>query len=624
MFDKVLVANRGEIAVRVMRACAELGVDTVAVYSDADKHGGHVRYADEAYNVGPARAADSYLDGEAVVDAAQSAGADAIHPGYGFLAENADFAARVEATDGITWIGPSSAAMERLGEKTHARRVMDDADVPIVPGTTEPVTDAEAVTAFGETHGYPVAIKAEGGGGGRGMKVVESADEAAEALESAKREGEAYFSNDSVYLERYLETPRHVEVQIVADAGPDGEGPADESDVVHLGERDCSLQRRHQKVIEEGPSPALSDELREQIGEAARRGVAAADYTNAGTVEFLVEEDPDRDPSEPLGPDTPFYFLEVNTRIQVEHTVTEALTGIDIVKEQLRVASGEGLSVTQSDVALDGHAIEFRINAENAAESFQPANEGQLETYDPPGGIGVRVDDALRQGDALVTDYDSMIAKLIVWGADREECLARSKRALTEYDLEGVVTIIPFHRLMLDDERFVDGTHTTKYLDEELDPERIAEAQEKWGTKSSSSGDESEEVTERAFTVEVNGKRFEVELEERGAPAIPTPSGAGGASGRQQRPPQATGDDESDESVAVGEGGEAVEAEMQGTILSVDVEEGDEVAAGDVVCVLEAMKMENDIVTERGGTVTGVHIAEGDSVDMGDVLVVLE
>ena len=623
MFDKVLVANRSEIAVRVMRACEELGVDTVAVYSDADKHGGHVRYADEAYNVGPARAADSYLDGEAVVEAARSAGADAIHPGYGFLAENADFAARVEAADEITWVGPASDAMERLGEKTHARRVMDDADVPIVPGTTEPVTDVEAVTEFGDEYGYPVAIKAEGGGGGRGMKVVESADEAEEALESAKREGEAYFSNDSVYLERYLQTPRHVEVQIVGD---DPDGSVTESDVVHLGERDCSLQRRHQKVIEEGPSPALSDELRERIGEAARRGVAAADYTNAGTVEFLVEEDPDRDPSEPLGPDTPFYFLEVNTRIQVEHTVTEELTGIDIVKEQLRVASGEGLSVSQDDVELEGHAIEFRINAENAANDFQPANEGSLDTYDPPGGIGVRVDDALRQGDELVTDYDSMIAKLIVRAGDRETCLARSKRALAEYDIDGVVTIVPFHRLMLDDERFVDGTHTTKYLDEELDRELVADAQEKWGTESAAAGDDDEEVTEREFTVEVNGKRFEVELEERGAPAIPVPeSGGGGGGSGQQRPPQAKSDDGGDAGgVDVAEGGEAIDAEMQGTILSVDVAEGDEVAAGDVVCVLEAMKMENDVVAERGGTVASVHVGEGDSVDMGDVLIVLE
>jgi len=630
MFDKVLVANRGEIAVRVMRACSELGVDTVAVYSDADKHGGHVRYADEAYNVGPARAADSYLDGEAVVEAARAADADAIHPGYGFLAENADFAARVEAADGITWIGPASDAMERLGEKTHARRVMDDAGVPIVPGTTEPVTDVEAVTEFGDEYGYPVAIKAEGGGGGRGMKVVESADEAAEALESAKREGEAYFSNDSVYLERYLKTPRHVEVQIVADdpaaasgGGDAGDASVAESDVVHLGERDCSLQRRHQKVIEEGPSPALSDELREQIGAAARRGVAAADYTNAGTVEFLVEEDPDRDPSEPLGPETNFYFLEVNTRIQVEHTVTEELTGIDIVKEQLRVASGEGLSVSQDDVELEGHAIEFRINAENAANDFQPANEGSLETYDPPGGIGVRVDDALRQGDELVTDYDSMIAKLIVWAPDREECLARSKRALAEYDLDGVVTIVPFHRLMLDDQRFVDGTHTTKYLDEELDADLVADAQERWGSETASAGDDDEEVTEREFTVEVNGKRFDVELEERGAPAIPVPESGGGGAGGQQRPPQAKSDD-GDDGVDVAEGGESIDAEMQGTILSVDVSEGDEVAAGDVVCVLEAMKMENDVVAERGGTVASVHVGEGDSVDMGDVLIVLE
>ena len=626
MFDKVLVANRGEIAVRVMRACAELGVGTVAVYSDADKHAGHVRYADEAYNVGPARAADSYLDGEAVVEAARAADADAIHPGYGFLAENAAFAARVERTDEITWIGPSSEAMERLGEKTHARQVMAAADVPIVPGTTEPVTETEAVTDFGDEHGYPVAIKAEGGGGGRGMKVVESASEAEEALKSAKREGEAYFSNDSVYLERYLETPRHVEVQIVADDGDESaaDGDGAETDVVHLGERDCSLQRRHQKVVEEGPSPALSDELREKIGKAARRGVAAADYTNAGTVEFLVEENVDRSPDELLGPDTPFYFLEVNTRIQVEHTVTEELTGIDIVKEQLRVASGEGLSVSQEDVELEGHAIEFRINAENAAKDFQPANEGRLETYDPPGGIGVRVDDALRQGDELVTDYDSMIAKLIVWGRDREECLARSKRALAEYDVEGVVTIVPFHRLILDDQRFVDGTHTTKYLDEDLDDELVADAQERWGSKTASADDEDETVTQREFTVEVNGKRFQVDLEERGAPAVPTPgSDAGG--GRGQQPPHTEPGEERDETdIDVAEGGEAIEAEMQGTILSVDVSEGDEVAAGDVVCVLEAMKMENDVVAERGGTVSSVHIAEGDSVDMGDVLVVLE
>ncbi|MEF8800021.1 MAG: acetyl-CoA carboxylase biotin carboxylase subunit [Halolamina sp.] len=604
MFDKVLVANRGEIAVRVMRACKELGVSTVAVYSEADKHGGHVRYADEAYNIGPARAADSYLDHETVIETAKKADADAIHPGYGFLAENATFAAKVETHDDISWVGPTAKSMEQLGEKTKARSVMQEADVPIVPGTTDPAESAEAVREFGAEYGYPVAIKAEGGGGGRGMKVVESEDEVEEQFASAKREGEAYFDNDSVYLERYLENPRHIEVQILADK---------QGNVRHLGERDCSLQRRHQKVVEEGPSPALSDALRERIGDAARRGVEATDYVNAGTVEFLVE-------------DGEFFFLEVNTRIQVEHTVTEQLTGIDIVKWQLRIAAGEELSFSQDDVELSGHAMEFRINAENAAEEFQPANEGRLETYDPPGGIGIRLDDALRQGDDLVTDYDSMIAKLIVHAADRGECLARSKRALAEYDLEGVVTIIPFHRLMLEDEQFVAGEHTTKYLDEHLDHDRIAEAQEKWGTdEEATAAQEEAEVTEREFTVEVNGKRFDVNLEERGAPAVPTPDTGGGG---RERPPQAKGGESGETagsgSVEIPEGGESIEVEMQGTILSVTVEEGDEVAPGDVVCVLEAMKMENDIEAERGGTVSEVLVEEGESVDMGDVIVVLE
>jgi acetyl-CoA/propionyl-CoA carboxylase biotin carboxyl carrier protein len=614
MFDKVLVANRGEIAVRVMRACEELGVDTVAVYSEADKNGGHVRYADEAYNVGPARAADSYLDHEAVIEAAKKADADAIHPGYGFLAENAAFAEKVEGTEGVTWVGPASDSMEGLGEKTKARKVMDEADVPIVPGTTDPVTEPEEVREFAEEHGYPVAIKAEGGGGGRGMKIVEDESEVAAQLESAQREGEAYFDNDSVYLERYLENPRHIEVQILADH---------HGNVRHLGERDCSLQRRHQKVIEEGPSPALEDELREQIGEAARRGVRAADYYNAGTVEFLVEEDPAREPGELLGPDANFYFLEVNTRIQVEHTVTEELTDIDIVKWQLKIAAGEELTFDQDDVELEGHAMEFRINAENAAKDFAPATGGKLETYDPPGGIGVRLDDALRQGDKLVTDYDSMVAKLIVHGADRAECIARSKRALREYDIEGIVTIVPFHRLMLEDHEFVEGLHTTKYLDHELDTDRLVEAQEKWGTETIDEGDE--DVVEREFTVEVNGKRFDVNLEERGGAPIATPSGdAGGGGGGQGRSRPDRGGDSGGGGGASIEGEATIDAEMQGTILSVDVAEGDEVAAGDVVCVLEAMKMENDVVADRGGTVSQILVSEGESVDMGDTLIALE
>jgi acetyl-CoA/propionyl-CoA carboxylase biotin carboxyl carrier protein len=616
MFEKVLVANRGEIAVRVMRACDELGVGTVAVYSEADKHGGHVRYADEAYNVGPARAADSYNDGAAIIEAAEKADAEAIHPGYGFLAENADFAASVQETDGITWIGPASEGMERLGEKTHARQVMQAADVPIVPGTTEPVEEVDHVHEFGEEHGYPIAIKAEGGGGGMGMKIVHEPAAAEEQLESAKREGEAYFSNPTVYLERYLENPRHVEVQVLADR---------HGNVRHLGERDCSLQRRHQKVIEEGPSPALTDELRQEIGEAARRGADAADYYNAGTFEFLVEDE-GREAGDLLGVDADFYFLEVNTRIQVEHTVTEELTDIDIVKWQIRVAAGEEITFTQDEVELEGHAMEFRINAENAANEFAPATGGKLGVYDPPGGIGVRVDDALRQDDDLVTDYDSMIAKLITSGADREECIARGRRALADYTIEGIPTVIPFHRLMLTDDTFLAGRHTTKYLDEHLDPERIAAAQQQWGTEAESSGEEEEAeaaVVEREFTVEVNGKRFEVDLEERGAPEIPVSEGEAGDAAQRSRPSRPGGDGESGDGASAPEG-EEINAEMQGTILAVKVGEGDEVGPGEVLCVLEAMKMENDIVAERGGTVTHVGVSEGESVDMGDTLFVLD
>jgi acetyl-CoA/propionyl-CoA carboxylase biotin carboxyl carrier protein len=626
MFEKVLVANRGEIAVRVMRACEELGIDTVAIYSEADKNGGHVRYADEAYNVGPARAADSYLDQEAIVDAAKQAGADAIHPGYGFLAENAEFARRVEETDDVVWVGPSSESMEQMGEKTNARKVMQAADVPIVPGTTDPVEEVEEVHEFGEEHGYPVAIKAEGGGGGRGMKVVTGPDEAEEQLTSAKREGEAYFDNDSVYLERYLESPRHIEVQVIADH---------HGNVRHLGERDCSLQRRHQKVIEEGPSAALPDELAEEIRESARQGVKEAEYYNAGTVEFLVEDQSASETGETVvSGDADFYFLEVNTRIQVEHTVTEEITGIDIVKWQLLVAAGEKLGFEQDDVEIDGHAMEFRINAENAANDFAPAT-GKLKTYDPPGGIGVRVDDALRQSDTIGGDYDSMIAKLIVWAEDRPTCIARSKRALAEYAIEGVTTVIPFHRLMLTDEAFVESRHTTNYLDNELDRSRLVEAQERWGPTGAEEGDEDEEgeVTEREFTVEVNGKRFEVSLEERGGPTLPAGGaggGGGGRSGGNRGRRQSSGDSGGGGGGGDGGGsavsaeGEQITAEMQGTILSVDVSEGDEIESGDILCVLEAMKMENDIVAEYGGTVTEVAVEEGQSVDMGDVLVVID
>ena len=592
MFEKVLVANRGEIAVRVMAAAEELGCETVAVYSDADRNAGHVDYADEAYNVGPAPASESYLDQAEIVDVAQRAGADAIHPGYGFLAENADFARRVEETPDVTWVGPPSDAMETLGEKTKARTVMQEAGVPVVPGTTEPVDDADEVRALGEEFGYPIAIKAEGGGGGRGMKIVRSEAEVDDALESAKREGEAYFGNDSVYVEKYLESPKHIEVQVLADQ---------HGNVRHLGERDCSLQRRHQKVIEEAPSPALDADLRDEIGEAARQGVREAGYTNAGTVEFLVENGQ-------------FYFMEVNTRIQVEHTVSEEVTGIDIVRWQLRVAAGEELAFAQDDVEIDSHAVEYRINAENPAADFAPT-PGQLTTYRPPTSIGVRLDHAVAQGDEIGGDYDSMIGKLIVSGEDRAHCLERSKRALEHFDVEGVHTTIPFHRLMLDDEVFVGGDHTTKYLDQELEDDALEDAVDRWGPAEAAASDGTQPPTAEV-AVEVDGKRFDIVIEDASARMTAEPADSdGGSSG--------SGGSGSGSTTEVATA-DAITAEMQGTILSVAVEEGDEVAAGDVVCVLEAMKMENDVVAGSGGTVESVPIAEGDSVDMGDTLVRLE
>jgi acetyl-CoA/propionyl-CoA carboxylase biotin carboxyl carrier protein len=618
LFEKVLIANRGEIAVRVIHACKDLDIETVAVYSEADTNAGHVRLADEAYNIGPARAAESYLDQETIIEVAKKADADAIHPGYGFLAENADFARRVQSTDGVTWVGPSAEDMQQLGEKTKARSAMQGADVPIVPGTTEPIETADEVTSFADEHGYPVAIKAEGGGGGRGMKVVDEPDEVEAQVEAAKREGQAYFDNDSVYVERYLKSPRHVEIQILAD---------EHGNVRHLGERDCSLQRRHQKIIEETPNPTLSSDMREEIAEAARRGVGATDYTNAGTVEFLVEDDE-------------FYFLEVNTRIQVEHTITEEVTGIDIVKWQLRVAAGEELTFDQHDVSFNGHAMEFRINAENPAENFEP-DTGTLETYDPPGGIGVRVDDAIRQGDTISGDYDSMIGKLIVHGSDREECLARSRRAFEDFDLKGLSTTIPFHRLMLTDETVVEGTHSTKYLDETLDSDRLRSAREQWGTDGNTSSEGNEYVSQD-FVVELDDRRYDMTLHGKmddsalltqaasAAPQGDSPqsetanSGTVGGGEEDTQGGLLSGDDAAESSQTLSTNGKDIEAEMQGTILSVEVDTGDEVESGDVVCVLEAMKMENDIISQHSGTVTNVNIGEGESVDMGDLLIALE
>jgi acetyl-CoA/propionyl-CoA carboxylase biotin carboxyl carrier protein len=445
MFERVLVANRGEIAIRVINACHELGIDAVAVYSDADETAKHVRHADQAVHVGGSMASKSYLDMDALVDAAHESGAEAVHPGYGFLAENATFARRV-VEEGLTWVGPSADVMEQLGEKTKARKVMQSAGVPIVPGTTDPVTEASQVEAFAEEHGYPIAIKADGGGGGRGLKVVDSDDSIPEALQAAKREGEAYFDNPDVYVEKFLENPRHIEVQVIADS---------HGNVRHLYERDCSLQRRQQKVLEETPSPSLTPELREELCESARHGMAEAGYTNAGTVEFLYE-------------DGEFYFLEVNTRIQVEHPLSEITTGIDLVAWQLRVAAGEELDFSQESVDPRGAAMEFRINAEDAANDFAP-RPGELSTYRPPRGIGVRVDDGVDQGDGISPFYDSLVGKFIVHAENREAVIRRARRALREAAVEGIPTTIPFHRTMLDDERFQNNEHTTKFIDESFD-----------------------------------------------------------------------------------------------------------------------------------------------------------
>src|SRR5690349_12963079 len=426
MFSKVLIANRGEIAVRIIRACEELGIATVAVYSEIDRNAPHVQRADEAFLLGPGPANESYLAIDKLIDAVQRSGAEAVHPGYGFLAENAAFAATLEE-HGITFIGPPASAIEAMGSKTKARELMKQAGVPIVPGTTDPVeTLEEARKVIDETIGYPVAVKAAGGGGGKGFRVALSEDKLQDAFEGAAREGEKFFSDSTVYLERYLPNPRHVEVQVMADK---------HGNVIHLGERDCSIQRRHQKLIEEAPAPAVDEELRARIGKIATEAAAAVNYAGAGTVEGLLQEGE-------------YFFLEMNTRVQVEHPVTELVTGIDIVKEGIRVAAGEPLSISQDEVELRGHAIECRINAEDASKNFAPA-PGRIGSYREPAGPGVRVDSGVGPGSEITPMYDPMVAKLIVWDVDREQATARMLRALGEYEIGGLKTLLPFHEAIL-------------------------------------------------------------------------------------------------------------------------------------------------------------------------------
>lgn len=445
MFERVLVANRGEIAVRIIQSCHELGAAAIAIYSDTDETAKHVRLADDAVNVGPSVARESYLNQEMILDAAREADADAIHPGYGFLAEDARFAATVEESE-FVWVGPSSNSMATFGEKTKARQHMAQADVPIVPGSVEPVNSASEVAAFADEHGYPIAIKAAGGGGGRGLKVVEREANIESKLQEAKREGREYFDNPDVYVEKFLDDPHHIEVQIIAD---------EYGNVRHLGERDCSLQRRQQKLLEETPSPVLDDDERETICAAACRGIAESSYVNAGTVEFLYESGE-------------FYFIEVNARIQVEHTISESVTNVDLIKWQFRLAAGEELNFEQSAITQQGAAIEFRINAEDPSEDFAPM-PGELTTYNPPRGIGVRVDDGVDDGDRVSPFYDSLFAKFIITGADRNEAIRRGRRVLQEASVEGIPTTIPFHRQILHDETFLNAEHTTTYVDETMD-----------------------------------------------------------------------------------------------------------------------------------------------------------
>jgi acetyl-CoA/propionyl-CoA carboxylase, biotin carboxylase, biotin carboxyl carrier protein len=579
VFGKVLIANRGEISVRIVRALREMGVASVAVYSDADREAFHVRVADEAYHIGPTPAAESYLNVERLIEVAQTSGAEAVHPGYGFLAESAAFARAVEEA-GLVWIGPHPKAIEAMGSKVESRRIMAKAGVPMVPGTEDPIGSAKEVRLFGEEHGFPVAVKASAGGGGKGFAVAGDASQAEGAYLRASREGEAYFGDGSVYVEKYLSAPRHVEIQVVRDK---------HANAAHLGERDCSIQRRHQKLLEECPSPAIDPRVREAMGKAALAAAEAVDYDNVGTVEFLVEK------GEAGGS---FYFLEMNTRVQVEHPVTEEVTGIDIVKTGIRVAAGEKLPFSQEDVSWRGHAIEVRLNAEDAARDFAPS-PGVVTAYEEPGGPGVRVDSSLRGPGVVAESYDPLFAKLIVRGADRGEALARLGRALAEFRVEGIFTTLPFFRAILADEAFASGNYSTGFVAERMEGLEIAPA----GGTATVPAKNSREVE-----VEVNGKLFRVK--------VFGDEGTRGGSGPPRR-----GRGETRRASATGG---AVSAPMQGTIVRVLVTEGQEVEADEPVCILEAMKMESEVRSQKAGTVSEVRVEAGQTVRSGEPLVLVE
>ncbi len=592
MLGKVLVANRGEIAIRVFRTLREMGIASVAVYSEVDRDALFVRHADEAHLLGPGPASESYLNVPRILEVARESGAEAVHPGYGFLAENAAFAAALGEA-GIVWIGPPPEAIDAMGSKTGARALMAAAGVPIVPGVTDPVPDVAAAGPIAEEIGYPVAVKAAAGGGGKGFRVALAPAELPDAFEGARREGERFFADGTVYLERYLPRPRHVEIQVLADA---------HGNCVWLGERDCSVQRRHQKLVEETPSPVVDDGLRARMGEASVRAARAVGYTSAGTLEYLVSGDE-------------FFFLEMNTRIQVEHTVTEAVTGLDLVREQVRVAAGEPLSIAQEDVAPRGHAFECRINAEDASARFLPS-PALITAYREPSGPGVRVDSGVRAGSAIPEIYDPMIAKLIVWDVDRESARRRMLRALDEYVVEGPATLIPFHRFLLEQEEFIAGGACHDLLarmSDEPTPLPPSGAPALPGDEAPPQGPEAE----RRFTAEVGGRRFEVTLR------YPEGEGGGGAGAAPARAPKRATRARAGSGSRDGAAPEVVATPMQGTVLRVLVEVGQEVAAGDVVCIVEAMKMENEVAAHQPGTVRELRVAEGQAVQADEAIAVI-
>jgi acetyl-CoA/propionyl-CoA carboxylase biotin carboxyl carrier protein len=583
MFSKVLIANRGEIAVRVIRACEELGVASVAVYSELDRDAIHVKRADEAYLIGPGPAAESYLVIEKILDVAKRSGADAIHPGYGFLAENAGFAKACERA-GIVFIGPPASAIDAMGSKTAARELMQKAGVPIVPGTTEPVADVRAARkVIKDTIGFPVAVKAAGGGGGKGFRVALTDDELEGAFEGASREGEKFFSDPTVYLERYLPDPRHVEVQVLADR---------HGNVIHLGERDCSVQRRHQKLIEESPAPAVDEALRAHIGRVATDAAAAVDYVGAGTIEGLLQ-------------DGEYFFLEMNTRVQVEHCVTEMTTGIDIVKEGMRAAAGEPLSISQEDVVLRGHAIECRINAEDASKNFAPA-PGRIGAYVEPSGPGVRVDSGVGPGGEVSPMYDPMVAKLIVWDSDREAATRRMLRALDEYEITELKTLIPFHKALLATRQWANAETCRDLVEDKRWLRALA-----FEPAAPASDDEEGEKVEQTYTVEVSGRRFDVRV--IGAPfggmVMNGSAPAAGAAPRKPRERKRGGG-------AVG--GDTLPSPLQGNMWRVKVRQGDAVEEGQLLCIIEAMKMENEITAHKAGVVAELPIVEGAPIAAGD------